>query len=102
MSGLLPTIEMLACSEGYDEAADWLQRCPLSIIVSHHEEILKILIEKGFSEAVLCLFAELALALSVRAPDGTFQRRPQTKARHARRKMRLAASSVPYERVKQK
>lgn len=91
MSGVLPIIEILADAEGREEAAYWLQRCPIAVIAAHHQEIRNILNRKGFPEAVRCLDAELALALSVRGPNGAFHRRPDARARQARKKMRMAA-----------
>ncbi|MBB1247441.1 hypothetical protein [Rhizobium sp. G21] len=86
MSGFLPIIEILADAEGREEVAYWLQRCPVAVITAHHQEIRNILNRKGFPEAVRCLDAELALALSLRAPDGTFQQGPNFNADLARGK----------------
>lgn len=91
MSAVLPIIDEIDDMGARMTVAAWLQRCPLGLIAMHHDKIRSRLIKKGFAEAVRCLDAELALAMSVRAPDGTFQQVPNFNAHLARGKMRVAA-----------
>ncbi|MDH6265522.1 hypothetical protein M2360_000912 [Rhizobium sp. SG_E_25_P2] len=91
MSAALPIIDELNDMGARMTVAAWLQRCPLGLIALHHDKIRKLLIKKGFAEAVTCLEAELALSMSVRAPDGTFQQGPNFSAHLARGEMRIAA-----------
>lgn len=91
MSGQLPIIDELDALDTAMAVADWLQRCPFSVIAQNHDAIRNVLIRKRFAEAVDCLDAELALACSTRGPDGTFQQGPNFSAHAARGAMRVAA-----------
>lgn len=88
----LPIIEQLRKMTSDAERADWLQLCPLSVIVNHHAEIASAFEIAGFDAGVRCLEAELALASSVRVKnDGGFRPEPLIAAHIARGEMRIAA-----------
>ena len=54
----------------FEDRADWLRRCPDSIVASHHQAIRDALVETQFASGIAYLWARLAMVQSVRQGDG--------------------------------
>lgn len=86
-----PVVDDLQDMVGFMSMASWLTRASDQTIVLQHARIRDILTARGFDEAVRALDAQLARALSTRAPDGTYQQHIQVTVYDAQIAMRVAA-----------
>ena len=73
MSTLLPIIQQLADAPDDAARADWLLRCPLSILMTYQETIRNRLDNDGFEAGCSYLDAMLSVLRSVRDGDGDFR-----------------------------
>lgn len=87
----LPIIEQLQGMKTDSDRADWLAKCPFSILVRHHAEVWHALEAVHFSAGLRSLEADMALLASVRTEDGQFRQEPLFAAHVLRSDMRLAA-----------
>ncbi|WP_099864710.1 hypothetical protein [Pararhizobium haloflavum] len=72
MADLLPIIEQLSDAENDAVRADWLMRCPLSILITYDFTIRNRLQVAGFHAGVAYLDSVLTVMRGVRNADGDF------------------------------
>lgn len=66
MNALLPIIEQLAAAPDHPARAQWLLKCPLSILLKYRATIVNRLMGKGFVDGVCFVEAERAAFHKVR------------------------------------
>ncbi len=71
MRAILPIIEGLEGAATHAERADWLLRCPISILFREHMTIRPLLQRTGLQAGIEYLEAMQAYASATRTPDGT-------------------------------
>lgn len=92
MSQLLPIIEILMDSDSDQERADWLLRCPLSVLMTYQATIRQRLAHAGFHGGVAYLEGELVALRGVRCHTGDLVDGP----RQVREAARLVMMEIAY------
>lgn len=92
MNHLLPIIEILMDCKSDQERADWLLRCPLSVLMTYQATIHQRLAHAGFHDGVAYLEAELVALRGVRCHTGDLVDGP----RRVREAGRLAMMEIAY------
>lgn len=65
-------IEDLRACETDEERAEWLRRCPDSVVAQHHESIRVVMVARSYTAGLPFLWARLAAVQAIRQADGRY------------------------------